>query len=270
MDRDAASRFDALIRDSGPDLPLDRAAALLAAAEQDGVDAESILTSLDDLAAPLRIPAGASRFEAVARINHHLFSDLGFAGDRTDYYAPRNSFLDQVLERRRGLPILLSLVYVEVARRAGVTVHGVGFPGHFIVSPEPDDEGTRFFVDPFHGGAIRRTEQLLGRLDEMRLPRERADEFLAPSSPHQILMRMTYNLKGSYVRLRQVRDALRQIDRILLLDPDRAEEHRDRGLLLIELEDAAGAAAALRTYLAFRPDAEDAEPLAHLLAELES
>ena len=268
MDAAAASRFDDLVRDSGEDLPLDRAAALLAAAEQPGVEAEAILAALDELAAPIRIPAGASGFEAVARLNHHLFTELGFAGDRADYYAPRNSFLDQVIARRRGLPIVLSIVYVEVARRAGVAVSGVGFPGHFIVTPEPQEGETRFYVDPFHGGAIRRRDQLMERLDSMGLPR--SDDFLAPSPARQILMRMTYNLKGSYVRLRKTRDALRQIDRILLLDPDRAEEHRDRGLLLIELQDTDGARAALTRYLALRPDADDAEPLAHLLAELDT
>lgn len=268
MDTDAASRLEALIRDSGEALPLDRAAAELAAAEQEGVDPAAILARLDALAQPIRIPEQASPFEAIARINHHLFDTLGFAGDRTDYYAPRNSFLDQVLDRRKGLPILLSLLYVEVARRSGVTVRGVGFPGHFIVSPET--EGEAWFVDPFHGGAIRRREQLLERLDAMRLPRSQADDFLAPSSARRILLRMTYNLKGSYVRLRRTRDALRQIDRILLLDSDRAEEHRDRALLLIELNDAEGAIVALRRYLAARPDADDAEPLAHLLAELEA
>lgn len=269
MDLDAAREFDALIRRSGDDLPLDRAVALLAASEQDGVSADDILASLDALAAPIRIPPKASTFEAIARVNQRLFTELGFSGDRDDYYAPRNSFLDQVIERRRGLPILLSVLYVEVARRAGVDVAGVGFPGHFIVSAEPGGDEPRFYVDPFHGGAIRRRDQLIRRLEEMRLPIEHSDELLAPSSARQILLRIMYNFKGSYVRARRTRDALRQIDQILALSPDRVDEHRDRGLLLIELREPAQAAAALRSYLAARPDADDAEPLAHLLAELE-
>jgi len=248
---------------------LGRAAALLAAAEQTAVSADDILAALDDLASRIRIPPGAGAYEAIARINHRLFTELGFTGDREDYYAPHNSFLDKVIERRRGLPILLSVVYLEVARRVNVAVQGVGFPGHFIVSPEPQDGEPRFYVDPFHGGAIRRRDQLLVRLEEMQLPKERTDDFLAPTTNRQILLRMTYNLKGSYVRRRRTRDALRQIDQILALAPERVEEQRDRGLLLIELRELEQAAQALRLYLDARPDADDAEPLAHLLTELE-
>jgi regulator of sirC expression with transglutaminase-like and TPR domain len=269
VDSAAASELDTLFRTSGDDLPLGRAAALLAAAEQTGVNADEIVASLDALAAPIRIPSGAGSYEAIARINHRLFTELGFTGDREDYYAPHNSFLDKVIERRRGLPILLSIVYLEVARRANVAVRGVGFPGHFIVSPEPQDDEPRFYVDPFHGGAIRRRDQLLVRLEEMRLPPEQTGDFLAPTSNRLILLRMTYNLKGSYVRMRRTRDALRQIDQILALAPERVEEHRDRGLLLIELGELEEAARALSLYLDARPDADDAEPLAHLLTELE-
>ncbi len=268
MDPAAASELDELIQDGGGALPLDRAAALLAASEQDGVRADAILASLDGLAESIRMPPGASSFEGVARINQRLFGELGFAGDRQDYYAPRNSFLDQVIARRQGLPILLGVLYVEVARRVGVSVLGVGFPGHFIVSAEPAGDAPRFYVDPFHGGAIRRRDQLVTRLAEMRLPPEHTEEFLAPSTPREILLRMIYNLKGSFVRLQQPRDAVRQIDRILALAPDRVEEHRDRGLLLVELREPVEASASLRRYLQARPDADDAEPLAHLLAEL--
>ena len=269
MDSAAASELARLVRSSGDDLPLGRAAALLAAAEQTAVSADDILAALDDLASRIRIPPGAGAYEAIARINHRLFTELGFTGDREDYYAPHNSFLDKVIERRRGPPILLSVVYLEVARRVNVAVQGVGFPGHFIVSPEPQDGEPRFYVDPFHGGAIRRRDQLLVRLEEMQLPKERTDDFLAPTTNRQILLRMTYNLKGSYVRRRRTRDALRQIDQILALAPERVEEQRDRGLLLIELRELEQAAQALRLYLDARPDADDAEPLAHLLTELE-
>jgi regulator of sirC expression with transglutaminase-like and TPR domain len=243
--------------------------ALLAAEEQPGVSEESVLAALDALAAPLHVRAGASPFEAVARLNHHLFSNLGFQGDSEDYYAPENSFLDKVIAQRKGLPIALSVIYVEVARRAGVPMDGVGFPGHFLVGTRATEDEPRFFVDPFHAGRIHTRDDLIERLRDMKAPAHQRSALLSASSPKQILLRMTYNLKGSYLTRRSLPDALRQIDRILALAPERREEHRDRGLLLAEAGRAEEALGSLRTYLELEPGADDADIIGEVIAQLE-
>lgn len=247
---------------------LDLAVALLAEEEQDGVGADEVITALDDLAAPLHIREGASAFEAVARLNHRLFTDLGFAGDAGDYYNPRNSFLDRAIARKRGLPIALSVIYVEVARRVGVTLDGIGFPGHFLVGTRATDSEPRFFVDPFYAGRVHTEDDLRQRLVQMNLPRPRFDSFLAPSPVQQILLRMTYNLKGSYVSLRKLPDALRQIDRVLAIAPERIEEHRDRGLLLAEAGEAEEALVSLSLYLDLAPHADDRDIIGEIVVQL--
>ncbi|MCO4773111.1 MAG: tetratricopeptide repeat protein [Deltaproteobacteria bacterium] len=265
----APSPLVELIENHPTDLPLDRAVALLAAEEQPGVDADSVLTALDELAAPLHIAAGASPFEAIARLNQRLFGDLGFSGDRDDYYAPRNSFINQVVERRRGLPIALSVIYVEVARRAGVELDGVGFPGHFLVGTRARGDEPRFFVDPFYAGRVHTQDDLVARLHEMKMPLEQHQSLLSPSSSRLILLRMTYNLKGSYLRLRQLPEALRQIDRVLVIAPERYEEHRDRGLLLAEAGRGSEALVSLHRYLELAPNADDRDIIIEVVRELD-
>ena len=259
-----------LIRAHPDDLPLDHAVALLAAEEQPGVDPDDILRALDDLAAPIHVADGTSPFEAIARLNHRLFTELGFSGDRDDYYAPRNSFINKVLERKRGLPIALSVLYVEVGRRAGVELDGVGFPGHFLVGTRPRGDEPGFYVDPFYGGEVHTRDDLVQRLRQMGMPPGRDDLMLGPSSAQQILLRMTYNLKGSYLRLRQLPEALRQIDRVLVLAPERYQEHRDRGLLLGEAGRREPALESLRRYLEQAPEADDRDIILEVVKGLES
>jgi len=242
---------------------------MLAADEQADVSASEVLSALDDLAAPLHIRAGASSFEAVARLNQHLFKTLGFAGDSEDYYAPHNSFVNRVIARRKGLPIALSVIYIEVGRRAGVPLRGVGFPGHFLVSTLATEDDPRFFVDPFHMGRVHTEDELLARLSQMPVPPEQYAACMAPATTQQIVLRMSFNLKGSYLSLRALPDAIRQIDRVLALDPDRAEEHRDRGLLLAEEGRGDEASDSLRRYLQARPHADDRAIILEVLGQLE-
>jgi len=153
----------ALLRAHGDAPPLDRAVALIAADEQPGLVPEDVLAQLDQLAAGLRLPPLCEPVQTVARLHHHLFVELGFRGDEEDYDAPRNSLLDQVLTRRRGLPILLSVVYVEVAKRRGIAVDPVGFPVTFSSARESSRGfgSTRFaaarsFASPSCGASSRR------------------------------------------------------------------------------------------------------------------
>lgn len=186
---DVTDRFAELVR--GPEhlCRLDEAALLVAAHARRDLDVAAQLARLDELAAGC--PRGG--LEAVSA---HLALDLGFAGDTDDYSHPRNSLLDSVLDRRRGIPITLAVVLIEVARRAGVALEGVGMPGHFLVRAAGDGE---LFADPFHGVVLDRAgcEKLFAALHG---PRARfRDRFLDPVGPRAILARMLTNLQRSFV-----------------------------------------------------------------------
>ena len=263
----AARRLAALLAE--PASPrLDLAVALLAADEDSTADPEAIVASLDDLARGLHVPVGASTIEAVARINTHVFSTLGFAGDTESYDDPRNSLLHRVLERRRGLPILLSALYIELARRAGLVVDGIGYPGHFIVRPRGADPS--FYVDPFNGGEIRRADHLRERLERLipvtaRDPVARA-QFLEPVDTRYFLLRMSHNLRASYLRRADGEGVLRSVDRLILLQPEESDHRRDRGLALLGLGRGEEGSTELERYLDEHPDAPEASVLRdHLL-----
>jgi regulator of sirC expression with transglutaminase-like and TPR domain len=215
----------------------------------------------------------ASRLEAVegakARVNalnRYVFGVLGFAPNREQYLDPRNNFLNVVLERRVGIPITLSIVYVEIGRRAGLPLQGVGFPGHFLVrcdADHPDGDDT-LIIDPFNGGT------LLSEFDCVTLLREHAGEdaewdsaLLNPVGRRPIAIRLLTNLKRAYVALRSFDHARKAADLLLALDPSAINELRDRGLLSYHLEDFSAALRDLERYLSLMPqgmvpEAEDA------------
>ncbi len=261
-----------MVASGGDHLPLDLGAALVTAHEQPWLEPDNLLADLDSLASDLHIPAGSPGVQQVARLNHHLFTTLGFRGDEEVYDAPFNSYLDRVLERRKGLPILLSVVYLEVARRVGVACEGVSFPGHFLVATQGHDP--RFFVDPFGRGTILRVDQLLGllakRLGRPVMAMEDAEQYLAPCSHRAILIRMNNNLKASFLRRRDDLGALRAVDRLEILDPAQPDLQRDRALLLARLDRPQEAVAPLEAYLDARPEAEDAVELAVFLEQLKA
>ncbi len=265
----AAASLADLLATHGDHPPLDRAVALLAADEDPEADSQAIIASLDELAAGLHLPGGASTIEAVARVNTHVFDTLGFVGDSESYDDPRNSLMHRVIERRRGLPILLSVLYVEVARRAGLAVDGIGYPGHFIVRPR--DADPPFYLDPFNGGEVRRAEPLVARLGRL-IPETMHDEelrarFLDPVDGRYILTRMTNNLRASYLGRADGPGVLRSVRRLLLLQPDVAAHRRDLGLVLLGLGEVVAGSAALEDYLRDHPDAPEAAVLReHLLA----
>ncbi len=231
---------------------LDRAALLIAAEDEAHarVEVEKYLRRLDELAAEARVAlddaTGLSQTEA---FNQFLFEEKGFAGNQLDYYDPRNSFLNHVLDRRVGIPITLSVVYMEVGRRAGLDVEGVGLPGHFLVRVhEWNDAGDRI-VDPFHGAVLSR-EDCQDRLDTVYNGLVAlSDEHLTAATTREILVRMLRNLKAIYARSNLHRQALSVVDRILLLAPEDAAEHRDRGALLAQLERFSEAIEATEFYL---------------------
>jgi len=191
---------------------------------------------------------------AVARL---LFEEEGFRGNSTDYYDPRNSFLDDVLERRLGIPITLSVVYVAVAARAGLAAAGVGLPGHFVARVER--RGRHRLVDPFHGGALLEPadcEALVARLRPGSGPLD--PRWLEPVTTRQIFVRMLANLKAVYSTLGDWPRALGASERIVLLAPDAPEEIRDRGTLRARVGQSMAAVRDWEAYLQRAPEAPDA------------
>ncbi len=250
----ARAEFVSLITAHAENIPLLEATAWICAEERGVDDISTFMSMANELSDGLFIPDDTSIVEAIARINHHLFVDLGFIGDDDNFDHPDNSMIDSVITRRQGLPILLCVVMMHTANRVGVPLHGIGFPTHFLVAP--DGALPRFFIDPFNGGRILRSEQLeqwFQRISERssdRLPP--FNWWLKPVSARQILARINNNLKGSYVRRNDLDGALRCVERLLLLTPDAIEARRDRGLLRFELGQEEEGAKDLDAYLAAR------------------
>jgi len=211
--------------------------------------------------------AEADVYRAVAALNYVLFSQHGYRGNAGDYYDPRNSFLNEVIERKIGIPITLSVLYLEVAQRIGLALEGVNFPAHFLVKHESD--GVEIFIDPFHAGELKSREDLSAMLDSLNGAKVTfRPEFLATAGKKQILKRMLGNLKAIYLRDGDFGQALSVFDRLIILDPAAAEEVRDRGLVYFEVEDFSQAREDFETYLRLAPDARDAAAIREQLAGL--
>jgi regulator of sirC expression with transglutaminase-like and TPR domain len=234
---DPRARFAALAAQPEPDLA--EAALWLAAEEYPSLDVPAYLARIGELAAEAR-PAlagamtGAAR---VARLNRFLFVECGFRGNREEYYDPRNSYLNEVLDRRTGIPISLSAVYLAVGRRLGLEVHGISFPGHFLVKCVCADG--ELVIDPFER-VVLDLESCQRRLDAA-LPAHvplRPELHLRAASTREILLRMLANLKRIYAERRDLERTLACCDRILLLDPDAPGEQRDRARVAAALRAA--------------------------------
>jgi regulator of sirC expression with transglutaminase-like and TPR domain len=190
----------------------------------------------------------------VDTLNQYLFGTLGFFGNRDQYEDPRNSCLNQVIDRRTGIPITLALVYIEIARRAGIRAEGVNFPGHFLVRVlhdlHTDDPGEGLIVDAFHGGALL-DEQDCRLLLHRHMGEDAAwqPELLARATRRQILVRMLLNMKRLYVRWRSFPQARAVTDLLLALSPSAVTELRDRGLLAYHMNDFSRALRDLEEYL---------------------
>jgi regulator of sirC expression with transglutaminase-like and TPR domain len=248
---------------NAPGEELGPAALAIARVEYPSLDPQPYLAELDRMGREARSRVGRERAPAdgIRALNEYLYDENRFSGNREHYADPRNSFLNDVLDRRTGIPIALAVVYLEVARRAGLSVSGVNFPGHFLLrsagAHEVDlagDSDDGLIIDPFHGGA------LLSEIDCRQLLRQHiGDEaafdrsLLQPATRRDIVVRMLVNLKRLYVRMRSFPQA-RFISHLLLtLDPAAVSELRDRGLLAYHLEDFAAALRDLEEYLRLVP-----------------
>jgi regulator of sirC expression with transglutaminase-like and TPR domain len=245
-----------------PDIRLDLAALEVAAIEFPGLDTAPSLRELDALASELGARVGRKRGASFVKVTRqYLFEELGFRGNSEDYYNPRNSCLNEVLAARAGIPITLSLLVIEVARRIGRQVQGIGLPGHFVVRIE---EGSfSAFLDPFHGGRELSAEQCYERAKEMTGEDFSANPaVLEPVSPRQMLVRMLNNLRLIYINQQNVPKAVQALDLLIAADPDSAEEYKQRGLLSIGLKRYRQSLADLRMYLRLAPpDSSDRKTL---------
>lgn len=241
------------------EIDLARAALHVAAEERPELDVEACLRRLDALAAAVAPELAAFRSPVDAlRSMRELFARERFRGNSEDYFDPRNSFLDRVLERRTGIPITLSIVYLEVGWRCALPLRGVGFPGHFLVKyVEP---GGEHYVDPFEGARTVAVSELRTRMVSLfGAGAALRPEHLAGTSRRDILVRLNANLKSVYTDRGDLARALAAVERILILTPEAPQEVRDRGLLYLGLHAYGQAIRDLERYLASAPAAADAD-----------
>jgi regulator of sirC expression with transglutaminase-like and TPR domain len=252
--------------DRGEDkIDLGRAALTLAAVDYPDLDIDIYLARIDRLAAEAqaRLGSEADVHRTIAVLNDVLFRQHGFRGNRDNYFDPRNSFLNEVLDRRTGIPISLSVLYMEVAQKIALPLQGVGFPGHFLVKHE------EIVIDPFNQGEIRSRKHLQTMLNRLYGDKVSFDpEFLAATSKKQILRRMLNNLQLIYLRENDLIKGLSIVERLLVLDPTSAEGIRDRGIIYLRLECFKQALEDLQTYLSLAPQAEDADTIRDQIAVL--
>ncbi len=261
--------FQREVQQPDEQIHLERAALYLAQEEYPELDVDAYLNTLDTMAAAVedRLPQSFYPLKIIQTINHYLYDELGYSGNTTDYYDPRNSFLNDVIDRRTGIPITLSLVYLAIARRIGLPMVGINMPGHFLI--RPDIEPMEIFVDPFHQGEILFLQDCQERLIQVYgHPVELQPEFLAAIGVRHYLARMLTNLKVIYITRGDLPKALAAITRILLIFPNAPVERRDRGVIFYHLDRLADAQQDLEAYLALQPDAADAIAIQNLLQKI--
>ncbi|HVP09490.1 MAG TPA: tetratricopeptide repeat protein [Burkholderiales bacterium] len=263
------------------DIDLARACLQIAEDAYPGLDVDGYLGEIERFARRLRarIPVGAGAEDRVIALNEFLFADLGFSGNADDYYDPRNSYLNEVIDRRRGIPITLSVLYIEIGRRIELPLRGVSFPGHFLVRL-PMRGGT-LVLDPFSGGAPQSADELRERLRRV-IPRGLGvgepggvpvsdlplDQFLEPAGNRQILARLLRNLKGVYRERDKPERLLDVLNRMIIVAPESAGERRDRGYLYHRLECWRPALQDLADYLEREPNAPDLDEVRARMVEL--
>lgn len=270
MSVDPLQRFRDAVAPERVRFNLAEAALLCAQDAYPDLDVRSTLTDIERLGTTLaqRLPTDFPATHRLLALNNYLFRELGFAGNQNEYYDPRNSFLNDVLARKTGIPITLSILYLEIGQQLGLKLKGVSFPGHFLVKLRVN--GGELVLDPFAGGKLlseddlrQRLAQFAGEAAARTLPLE---DFLEPATPRQILARLLRNLKGIYLEAGDLERALGVMHRLVILLPDAPEERRDRGRVYARLECPRAAMDDLGHYAVARPAAEDAAQVAADLA----
>ncbi|MFO0958887.1 MAG: transglutaminase-like domain-containing protein [Isosphaeraceae bacterium] len=259
FDRDP--EFQRLLR--GDDhVDLSRLAMELARDAYPDLDADRYLRRIDDLAGRVRdrCADGLKAKPILGQINWVLFHEENYRGNQDDYYDPRNSYLSDVIDRRVGIPISLSVLYLAVAERIGLAMAGVNLPAHFVVRLRE----APLFVDPFHQGILLDREGCARRVAEVTGQEIRTlpETILAPCPPRVMISRMLRNLKATYLQREEYMDALPVLRRLIALAPDDPEEHRDLGIVCMHTDRPGEAVAHLQSYLDARPEADDRETVA--------
>ena len=245
------------------DIELLRAALTYARAEYPDLDIETYVARVDALARRVQEQLGESLEPkpVLATLNRVLFEEEGFHGNTDDYYDRRNSFLNEVLDRKTGIPITLSLVYMEVAKRVGLLVFGVGMPGHFLLK-HYDIDGKQTFIDPFNSGRLLSAAECEVRMEEVYEGQlQLRPEFMNTIGKRQILTRMLNNLRSIYISSRNFKKALTIVDFILAIHPRSPDDLRQRALLRYNEGMLRGAAEDLDEYVRIAPEASDAEEM---------
>jgi regulator of sirC expression with transglutaminase-like and TPR domain len=273
----ALGDFESVINKEDARIDLARACLMIAQDAYPGLEVERYLGEIERMAIRLRgrLPAAGGPEERVATLNQFLFDDLGFWGNTEEYYDPRNSYLNEVIDRKTGIPITLAILYMEVGRRVGLPLEGVSFPGHFLVRLRL--RGGMLVLDPFTGGAAQSEAELRERLqrvipegvaDNLPVAELPLDQFLEPASNRQILARVLRNLKGIYREADKPERMLDVLNRMLLVAPDASVELRDRGLVYQRLECYRAALKDLTDYAEREPEAPDLDDVRVKLMEL--
>jgi regulator of sirC expression with transglutaminase-like and TPR domain len=262
---DVIQAFATLVRSEIEDESVDilRAALTLSRIHEPALDMERYVHRVDELAArvAVKIDDPDDPVQIIAAMNDVLFREEMFRGNTVDYYSPRNSFLHDVLDRRLGIPITLALVYMEVARRVGFQLFGVGMPGHFLLK-HYDVDGHSILIDAFERGSIVTEDDCRQKLDSIYSGQVALQpEFLLPVTRRQMLTRILNNLRSIYLSQRDFRRAVQVVDLILVIYPRSPEDMKQRAVLRYNLNDFRGALSDFEEYVKMSPDASDAEEI---------
>lgn len=255
------------------EIDLVEAALFIARLEYPELDVRAYVERLNRLADELsqQLPADSTSADKIFALNQFLFDEQGFSGNFDEYYDPRNSFLNEVLDRRLGIPITLSILYLEIGHRIGLPLEGVSFPGHFLVKLPVD--GGDIVLDPFSGGVSLSEDDLENQLEALYGDQQPAaalslPHLLGSAGKREILLRVLRNLKGIYMSGERLHKALLVAENILALAPEVAGEVRDRGMLYDRLECFRPALADYQHYLVLDPEAQDSESIRARIIEL--
>jgi regulator of sirC expression with transglutaminase-like and TPR domain len=254
-----------------PAAPVDLAeiALLLARDEYPQLDVDAYLSELTGMAHEARDFVGQSLAAQVTGLCRYLFHEMGFQGNQANYYDPSNSYLNDVLDRRTGIPITLSLVTMVIGQKIGLDIQGVGLPGHFVVMAR--NKSQRMLFDPFHGGRVLEhsdCEQLVS--ESAGLDIALSADMLQPAQPAQIVTRMITNLKGCYLRTGDFQRAIRTICRLIQIVPRDWSQRRDLGTCYLQHGQPGRAIDQLQAYLHNLPEALDRDAVEKLLRQAKS
>ncbi len=270
--RSVTEAFVALVRAEIDDDHIDllHAALTIARTAYPDLDIGNYVIRMEALASKVRshLSPEASAIETVNTLNFVLFREMNFRGNREDYYDPRNSFLNDVIERRLGIPITLSVLYMEVARRVGLPLVGVGMPGHFLLKVY-EAEGQQILIDPFNNGSMLNANECEQRMEEIYAGEVRfKPEYLLPVSRRQILTRMLNNLRHIYMTARQFKKTLAIVDLVLAIYPRSPEDVKQRAMLRFSVGHLAGSLRDIEQYLKMNPEASDAEEVKQMAVSI--